>query len=100
MSASTDTAETYTFAELCGALGKGSFYVRNLQKHLGLPLLHGRTGGKKATGGYSDRHLIFLENTTRLLVEGVALRVLEGRIGMTWRDFGEPEIRCPDAPSI
>lgn len=75
----------YTFTELCNALGKGSFYVRNLQKSLGLPVIHGRDDGKKARprrrtrkkiekkSGYSARYLVFLEKVVAMRAFNVPL---------------------------
>lgn len=74
--------DTYTFAELCTALGKGTFYVRNLQKHLGIPVLHGKDGGKRTRAGrkkrgqdgsYPPPYLIFLEKVVAMRAFNVPL---------------------------
>jgi len=62
--------DTYTFTELCNALGKGSFYVRNLQKNLSLPVCH----GKGKNNGYSPPYLIFLEKVVAMRAFNVPLQ--------------------------
>jgi hypothetical protein len=50
---------TYSFADLCRALGKSGFYIYNLQRALGIPVM--RDGGH-----YSAAYLRFMEKAVSL----------------------------------
>lgn len=80
---SSSTA-AYSFSDICDALGKSPFYVRNLQKTLGLPLPDGRKDEKKKrrprgkkmdqlSGGYCPRYLTFLEKVVAMRAFNVPL---------------------------
>ena len=63
--------DTYSFAELCRALGKSGFYVHNLQRALGLPVVRG--GGR-----YSPAYLRLMEKAVSLRAFSVSAdRILE-----------------------
>ena len=60
-----DSRETYTFSELCEALGKSPFFVRNLQQNLKLPMCR--------ASGYSPEYLRFLEKTVAMRAFNIPL---------------------------
>jgi hypothetical protein len=64
----------FSYAELCGALGKSSLYIHNIQKNLALPILK---RGDKYSKGYKS----FLEHVINLKTLGVSnediIRLLE-----------------------
>jgi len=57
---------TYTFSELCAALGKTAIYIHNIQKVFSLPVL-------KANEKYSEGHRLFLENIISLRTLSVSM---------------------------
>ncbi len=63
--------DAYSFTELCRALGKSGFYIFNLQRALGLPVLRG--GGR-----YSPAYLRFMEKAVSLRAFSVSAdKILE-----------------------
>ena len=55
---------SFSYTELCSALGKSSLYIHNIQKNLALPVLK---GGEKYSKGYK----CFLEHIINLKTLGV-----------------------------
>jgi hypothetical protein len=58
--------ETYTLAEVCGALGKGRTYIRRLQQALELPI-------PSSQAGYSESYTVFLRKVLALRTFSVPL---------------------------